>query len=121
MGKKGKKSSRQADGKKAGGDRSIAIYTHCRHHFHKTLKKLSHDAVVSNVRKGYLQTTLCISEYLADGPDSQDPENRRFLKNLVNEGLVSGKLEGGNHPMWYVYGFCANFMSVSRTRKTEQM
>lgn len=87
MGKKGKKTSRQTGGKKSGGD----IYSQSRDHFRKTLQKLSHDAVVSNVRKGYLLTTLCISEYLADGPDSQIPENKRFLKSLVDEGLVSGE------------------------------
>ena len=102
MGKKGKKSSRSNVGKKSSGGVSVtfsagpssSLYRQCRDHFRKTMKKLPHDEVVSRVRKGYLLTTLCISEYLAYGPDSQDPANRRFLESLVKEGLVSGKLEG---------------------------
>ena len=102
MGKKGKKSSRSNVGKKSSGGVSVtfsagpssSLYRQCRDHFRKTMNKLPHDEVVSRVRKGYLLTTLCISEYLAYGPDSQDPANRRFLESLVKEGLVSGKLEG---------------------------
>lgn len=109
MGKKGKKSSRQTGGKKSGGGGGM-IYSQSRSrdesrdHFRKTLKKLSHDAVVSNVRKGYLQTTVCISEYLADGPDSQIPENKLFLKSLVDEGLVSGE------PRKSIYAECLRFL-----------